>query len=492
MWMGYWNETKKQNSLVIAIFAILCGFMIPLPASGDELLRSQTQAAFKKAIAFYHGKVAIEGGYVFRYSSDLTEQEGEVTTGKFTVWIEPPATPAVAMIMLEAYQRTGDETCLAAAKQAAECLIRGQLHSGGWSNSIEFEKSERAKYAYRVDGPLREKARNVTTLDDNKTQSAVCFLMRLDQELKFSEARIHEASLYALEALIKAQFPNGGWPQGFSESVKRESYPVLQASYPNSWSRTHPKVDYKGCYTLNDDTHVDTLKLMLTAFEVYGDKRFNASAMSGAEFLLIAQMPDPQPAWAQQYNVEMQPAWARRFEPPSISGGESQNVIAMLLSMYQNTGDKRFLEASNRALQYLEKCVRSDGSLARFYELQTNRPLYFTKDYQLTYDDRDMPTHYGFVVGNGLSKLKERYDSLAAMKAIKLTEYAASKRRSKALERPDEKSVRKVVETIDARGAWIESGKLQAQTSKDSSTKIIDSKTFIKNIDILSRYLRRD
>ena len=48
------------------------------------------------------------------------------------------------------------------------------------------------------------------------------------------------------------------------------------------------------------------------------------------------------------------------------------------------------------ALAYLKKSLLPDGRLARFYELKTNKPLYFTKTYELTYDDSDMPTHYSF------------------------------------------------------------------------------------------------
>ena len=40
-------------------------------------------------------------------------------------------------------------------------------------------------------------------------------------------------------------------------------------------------------------------------------------------FSLLAQMPEPQPAWAQQYDARMQPAWARKFEPPAISSSRA-------------------------------------------------------------------------------------------------------------------------------------------------------------------------
>jgi hypothetical protein len=34
--------------------------------------------------------------------------------------------------------------------------------------------------------------------------------------------------------------------------------------------------------------------------------------------------------------------------------------------------------------------------LSRYYELQSNKPLYMTDDYELTYDDSKLPKHYGW------------------------------------------------------------------------------------------------
>src|SRR3954470_19083766 len=81
------------------------------------------------------------------------------------------------------------------------------------------------------------------------------------------------------------------------------------------------------------------------------------------------------PAWAQQYDADMHPAWARRFEPPAVTGGESHGAMRILLRVYRETGDARYLEPIPRALAYLRRSRLPDGRLARFYELETNRPL---------------------------------------------------------------------------------------------------------------------
>ncbi len=460
----------------------------PFFVQADDKLRFDARAALLKSTEFFRSRVAVEGGYVFRYSPDLKLREGEEKTGPMQVWIEPPSTPAVGMAYLEAYRASGEKLLLQAAQETASCLIRGQLHSGGWSNDIQFDPEQRKLNAYRVDGPAKPKARNITTLDDNKSQACVRFLAELDRELEFGDRRVHEATLYALDALMKFQYPNGAWPQRFSTEIDPKDFPVVPAAYPKTWSREFPKEDYTGYYTLNDNTHVDTLRLMLTAHEVYRDERYLKSAIKGGEFLLLAQMPDPQPAWAQQYNSRMEPSWARKFEPPAISGGESQKVIETLIYLYQETGDQRFYDSAKKAYDWLTTVVLPAGGLARFYELGTNRPLYFTTDYVLTYKDDDLPTHYGFIVKNGLAKLDERLRKFANLKGSELREYTERQHKPKKIEIPSEKAVREVIQNLDERGAWVESGKLSTYKGENLPTKVITSQTFIKNIDVLSRF----
>jgi hypothetical protein len=458
-------------------------------AQGESALVEQVRQTLQAACRFFHDQVAIEGGYVYRYSEDLSQREGEEKTGPTTVWIQPPGTPAVGMAYLEAYRRTREPSLLAAAKDTAMCLVRGQLHSGGWSNSIDFDPVLRRQQAYRVDGPLAAKAKNVSTLDDNKSQSAIRFLASLDQMLDFQEPIIHEATLYAAQALLDFQYPNGAWPQRFSTHYDREQYPVLAASYPETWSRQFPAVDYSSFYTLNDSTLVDAMHLMLYLHQIYGDARYYASALKAGEFLLLAQMPEPQPAWAQQYDAQMHPAWARKFEPPAITGGESQKIIDSLMDLYQASGDRRFLEAAERALGYLSRSLLPTGNLARFYELASNRPLYFTRDYRLTYEDDDLPTHYGFIVSSNLSKLQTRWQKLSQANARQLAEGKSGAWKVKEIERPEEELVTRVVAAMDSRGAWVETGNLSTYRGDNPPNQVIDSKTFIKNLDILSRYL---
>jgi hypothetical protein len=241
-------------------------------------------------------------------------------------------------------------------------------------------------------------------------------------------------------------------------------------------------------YTLNDNTLADTLALMFEAAEIYGDKRFAEAGRRGGDFLILAQMPAPQPAWAQQYNARMEPAWARKFEPPAVTGGESQGAIRILMEVYRQTGDKKYLEPIPRALAYLKQSTLPSGRMARFYELETNKPLYFTKQYELVYTDDDLPTHYGFITSSNLRRIGADYERLLATDPAKLK--PAKKPEKNEPSGALTNAARAAIDALDTRGAWVEKGKLKSETDPDAKAeRIITTGTFIKNVETLSRFV---
>lgn len=481
---------------VIAVLLVICLSMQPTlrAVEGEiakEVSREQVADAQRQAVQFFHQQVAVRGGYVYQVTSDLKLREGEGDAGPSAVWVQPPGTPAVGLAFIEAFERTGDEYLLAAARDAAACLLKGQLHSGGWQNHIDFESGLREKLAYRVDGPMRKKARNLSSFDDDQTQSALRFLIKVDRALRFEDAPIHEAAQFGLKAVVRNQFPNGAWPQVFDNQDPNADYPTLPASYPDSWPREYPGGDYWHYYTLNDQALVRTMQTMWLAGEVYENAEYSDSALRAVDFLLQAQMPQPQPAWTQQYNYQMQPVWARKFEPPAVNGGESQVVIEALMEMALLTGERKVLAPLPRALDYLEKCKLPDGRLARFYELKTNRPLYFNTKYELTYDDSDLPTHYGFKVENRVESLQARYEKLKALTSNELRALAQKEQAQRERQAPSAAAVEKIIAAMNERGAWVEKGRLRYIKNVPAEQNLILSQTFSHNLEQLSRFLTK-
>lgn len=498
--------------LVLAVLAVALSAASQGQQRDDPALRERARAALRKAVEFYRTKVSTQGGYHFAYAQDLSYGRSEMSEGPTRVEIQRDGTPLVGMAYLDAYEATRDSYYLEAAKDVARALVRGQYCSGGWDYFIEFDPQKRTQYPYRADGSCNAggtpRPERQTTLDDNITQAAMRVLMRVDRELGFQDAPIHEAARFALDSLMKAQYPNGAWPQRFSRFPEPSAFPVKQASYPESWSRTWPGPNYTAHYTFNDNSIVDMIDAMLEAARIYKEPRYLAAAEKGGAFILLAQMPEPQPGWAQQYDRDMHPAWARVFEPPSITGGESQSVMRALLLLYRETGHKKYLEPLSRALAYYRQsvlpnvnspsevrrrvCRSGTPCMARFYELKTNRPLYITKGtrvaaldrgtanvdgYELSYSDESVITHYAVVVsGAAFAEIEREYgelqkanpsslkrpDRLRGLSPLNGSEspvgsgIEGDRRESANLET----RVRAVIDAMDGRGAWVEDGNI--------------------------------
>jgi PelA/Pel-15E family pectate lyase len=120
-------------------------------------------------------------------------------------------------------------------------------------------------------------------------------------------------------------------------------------------------------------------------------------------------------AWCQQYDeVKLTSAWARKFEPPSISNGESADLVLFLMSI--NNPTKEIIDAIQNAVAWFQdskiyntrvksipaprmvtkfristsdRVVVNDPSAppiwTRYYELKTHRPIFCDRDSKLVY-----------------------------------------------------------------------------------------------------------
>jgi hypothetical protein len=291
--------------------------------------------------------------------------------------------------------------------------------------------------------------------------------------------------------MLDAQFPNGGWYQWWDSYPSPQSakdYPVKKAEYPQNWPHKWQN-DWTGRYFINDNVIVDMIATMLDAYEIYAKHEYLESALKAGDFLILAQMPEPQPAWAQQYDLNMHPVWDRKFEPPAISGGESQSVLEALMLLYKKTGNKKYLTPIPHAISYLNKSKLPDSRLARFYELKTNKPLFFTKNYKLTYNSNDTPTHYGFIVDSRLDSIEAQYKSLLQAEPTDKRTLSGAKTQTLSPELATE--VKQIINNMDERGAWVQDGQLRSYKTK-AKYGIIDSWTFINNVRMLCRFLTID
>lgn len=450
--------------------------------SADGGLREQVLSSMRKAAAFFRTRVASHGGYVYYYSVDLKQRWGEGVATVNQIWVQPPGTPTVGMAYLKAYEATGDRFYLDAAREAAEALVYGQLRSGGWTNCVDFDPRGKRVAQYRNG---RGGGKNYSSLDDGQTQSAIQLLVRGDKALGFGHKEIHESARIALDALLAAQFPNGGFPQVWTGAVAKQ--PVIKAGYPNYDWRTEGRIkNYWDMYTLNDNVAGYVTGALIDAYEIYNNQRYKRALERLGDFLILAQMPEPQPAWAQQYNYDMKPIWARKFEPAAIASDESQEVIETLMEIYRVTGNVKYLEPIPRALAYLKSSLLSDGRLARYYELRTNKPLYMFRRgdvYKLTYDDSNLSKHYGWKIVSRLGDIEKQYNEIRRH-IVSTTASSFPTNRAE--------QIRQLIEGLDDQGCWIstyQGESLVGQPKFKVNSHYISSAVLSRNIEMMSEYV---
>jgi PelA/Pel-15E family pectate lyase len=441
----------------------------------------EVEQALERAVTYFSESVAVEGGYVYFYSPDLSRRLGEGAARETEIWVQPPGTPTVGEALLEAWLATGDPGFREAALAAGKALVYGQLESGGWRNSIEFDPAGPRVDQYR-NGKGRGK--NYSTLDDEISQAALKFLVRLDHALESQVPEIKDAVAYGLDRFLQAQFANGAFPQVWLGPVPAVT--PAKANYPEYDWRTEGRIkEYWDQYTLNDGVAGSVTDLLRTAHQLAGDDRCLEALRKLGGFLIDAQMPDPQPAWAQQYNQQMQPIWARAFEPPAISGRESEDAMIALLKIAEHTGDKKYLEPIVPAVKYLESSLLPDGRLARYYELQSNRPLYMERSgkvYSLTHDDSNLPSHYGWKNETQLETIKNGYRAVVAGQPLAGVLESASP--------PGE--IEEIADSLDDQGRWIsryEGELLIGQAKFPVGDLYLSSEVFADNVVALSRWL---
>jgi len=359
------------------------------------------------------------------------------------------------MSFLRAWRVTKNKAFLKAAEEAAHALIKGQNELGGWEHKIYFDRP----------------TGNVVSFDDNQTQSAISFLMALDQET--DQPVLTEAIKKALDMMLQSQLDNGGWPH----------------QYP--W-----RGNYHDFATFNDQGINDCIRVMIEADTYYKDEAYTKSLHKVARFLMISQLPPPQPGWAQQYNEYLQPAWARTFEPPSVCPSASVHNINSLIDLYLHTGRGVYLEPIPDALRWLKASRLPNGKWGRFLEIGTNKPLYYDRGRirvdslsQLSLERR---TGYGYEtdIKKALDAAEVRYLTVTGQ----AREFQEPSPASMLKEMVGE--VQEIINSQDKQGRWIVyQDKFRKGTPGydwNGEYRVEDrvsSALFNKNVEVLCRFL---
>ena len=261
------------------------------------------------------------------------------------------------------------------AISVAEDILKYQNSDGGWKKVMEGNAS----------GDWSK-----STIDNEGTTSEIRFLARVYKQT--GTEKYKNACLKAIDLLLKSQYDNGGWPQCFG----------LTSGY-------HIHITY------NDDAMIHVLQIMREIASTSGDFTFvdenyanlaNKSVEKGIRCILDTQITSQgvKTAWCQQHNEKtLKPDSARAYELPSICTGESVGIVNFLLSVKNPSNEIK--ESINSAILWMKKSqldgikiveengdkkvvqdVNASPVWARFYELDTNKPMFVDRDGSKHYD----------------------------------------------------------------------------------------------------------
>ena len=381
------------------------------PSSPD---RETVLAAMKRATTFMVDKVAHKGGYVWSYLPDLSRRWGEMEAHPTMIWIQPPGTPSMGHLYLDAYHATGDDYYYRAAEQVAAALAAAQHPSGGWNYIADFAGETSLRQWYDTIGRNAWRLEEFqhyygnATFDDAGTAESAKFFLRLYVEKKDPK---HKAPLdKAIRFVLDSQYPIGLWPQRFPAAPS---------------SGLHGLPDYTAYATFNDDVAAENMDFLLSCYQALGDARLLDPIVRGMNAFISTQLGPPQPGWGLQHTLDLKPSGARTYEPNALVTHITANNISLLVRFYRLTGETKFLARIAEAIDWLDQLTLPAGvappgrTHATFIELGTNEPLYvhregsnvFNGRYFVNKDPKGTIAHYSAFRAVNVPGLRKLYES---------------------------------------------------------------------------------
>ncbi|THH42124.1 pectate lyase [Neolewinella litorea] len=291
-------------------------------------------------------------------------------------------------------------------------MLLYQRDNGGWpqdhGDAVDYASPLTAQERAAV---AADKSKEDATLDDHSTTREIDYLLTAFE--KTGATAYHEAAVRGLEFLLAAQNAAGGWPQ----------------KYPDTSG-------YHGHITYNDNVMVDVMNLLYGVADgkgKYGSlaqdlrERAKAAVERGIRCILNTQVVAPDgrlTVWGAQHDRHtLRPAPARKFEPATLSGSESVGIVRFLMRL--PAPDERVKRSIRAAVAFLDsvriegyrmdriddprqptgrdRIIVADSSetlWARFYELETYRPVFTGRDavvhYRLADIENERRVGYGF------------------------------------------------------------------------------------------------
>ena len=325
----------------------------------------------------------------------------------------------------------------AEARHVGDVILSFQTPGGGWSKNLDMTGAARVpceRYAPNnlsrylaaddFDQPRDPAWNYVSTLDNDATNTELHFLALLSAAWPGHEGEAYRACfLRGIEYLLRAQYPNGGWPQvwpleggyhdaiTFNDDAVTESAQTLTLAAQGERTAAEPEdaatapANGKPTPAASSERAIEDYSFVPAALR----SRARAAAAKALGCILAAQVRVPGAAgqgavltvWAQQHDpLTLAPVAGRNFEPAALSSGESASVLEYLLSLPHpsaavvasvNAADRWFEShkiegyawTGGRSTPGGRQLIARPGAeaiWARYYLLTTGKPVFGDRD----------------------------------------------------------------------------------------------------------------
>jgi len=304
-----------------------------------------------------------------------------------------PATALAEPLWRDYLKKPDDWYRRAEGIRIANNVLSWQSVHGSWPKNMDTTAKPFTGDAKKLAG----------TFDNGATVGELRLLARAFRAT--ADPRDQQAFLKGLDHILKARYPTGGWPQ----------------FYP-------PGAKYHRHITFNDGTMVHLMELLREVatsadYEFVDAERRKAARESfdrGIQCILKCQIVvnGKLTVWCAQHDeIDYRPRPGRTYELVSLSGAESVGVLQLLMRLDHpspevvravGAGAEWFESAKLTGIRQTrvngDKVIVKDPTApplwARFYEIESNRPIFSGRDgvkkYDLAEIESERRNHYAW------------------------------------------------------------------------------------------------
>lgn len=278
------------------------------------------------------------------------------------------------------------------ALRIANNVLLYQKDCGGWTKNVNMQLvlTDAQKTALIADKPKNTEA----TIDNSACLYELLYLSKVYKAISSDSIKnlLKASFTKGISYYLKAQYANGGWPQ---------FYPLKSGYYTHITYNDNAMIN-----VMNNLRHVYLKDSYYSIILSDSIANLAKTAFDNAVNCILKTQyiqKNKLTTWCAQHDEKtLLPANARAYELASLSGGESANILKLLMSLTVQTKEIKRAIYSGMAWydavrikgQRLESYTNSDGlsdkrvvadataadMWARFYTLADNRPFFCDRD----------------------------------------------------------------------------------------------------------------